>query len=141
MAGQTVGFPGLVLYAHLSGQTLFLGKLCQMPGFVQFMRKRFLQVNVFSPFHRIHGGGVVGMVGGGDGNCIDLIVEFGKHFPVILKGGGTLKLFRPGIDFPVGIIDIAEANHFNIFMLGQVDGINPPFAPGADMGGANLTVG
>ena len=80
------------------------------------------------------------MVGGGDGNRINLIAQLGKHFPVVLIGGGAGELFGPGVDLSVGVIDVAEADHFNVIMLGEVDRINPSLPSGSNVSGANLTV-
>ena len=42
----------------------------------------------------------------GNGDRIDLIVELGEHFPIVLEGGGTGELLGPGIDFSMLIIDV-----------------------------------
>ena len=141
MSGQTVSFPRLVLNTHLCGQAFFCCKLGELTGFGELVSERLLKVNMFAPLHRIHGSGVVSMIRSGDGNRIDLVVEFGQHFSVVLKGGGTFKLFRPVINFTVGVIDITKSDHFDIVMLGEVSGIHATLTSGTDMGSADFAIG
>ena len=81
------------------------------------------------------------MVGRGNRNRINLVVQFGKHFAIVLKGGGTFKLFGPGVHFAVGVIDITKSDHFHITMLCKIHGINAALSACPDMGGTDLTVG
>ena len=76
----------------------------------------------------------------GNGNCVNLVIKFGKHLPVVLKGSGTLKLLGPGVNFTMGIIDIAQANHLDIIMLCKINRINTSFSTGTNVSGANFTV-
>ena len=105
------------------------------------MGERFLGVDVFATLHSIYGRGVVGMVRGGDGYHVDLVVEFGKHFTIILKGGGAFELFGPSVDLAVLVIDVAQSEHLYVFVLGQVGGVDATLASGADMSGADFAVG
>ena len=131
----------MVLNSHLCGQTFLLRKLGKLTCLHKFVGEGLLQIDVFPSFHRIHGCGEVGMVRSGNGNRIDLVIEFGKHLPIVLKGGGAFELFGPGIDFPVGIIDIAKTDHFDIAVFGQVGGVNAALSSSPDMGGADFAVG
>ena len=105
------------------------------------MGKGFLSVDVLAELHRRHGGGVVGMVRSGDGYHVDLVIEFGQHLAVVLISGGALELFGPGVDLAVLVIDVAQAQHFHVLVLGQVSRIHAALASGPDMGGANFAVG
>ncbi len=74
----------VALIAHLSDDSMFASILGQQSGFFDRVRERLLTVDMFSLLDRDEGGVRVGVVGGGDGDSVDVMLLFFEHHPEVL---------------------------------------------------------
>ena len=91
----------VALVAHLGHDTGFFGGVLEQSGFGDGVGEGFLDVDMFSEFHRHVGGGCVGVVGGGDGDCVNfghalehvsVVVEALRVGHVARRLGGTVPI-------------------------------------------------
>ena len=72
------------LDAHLSHNFMFTCRFGECTCFGDCVTHRFLQEDVLAHFDRHHGGGKVHMVGGSDGNRVNLLIHFHEHHAEVL---------------------------------------------------------
>ncbi len=88
---------GRALISHLGDYFIFLCSFCQNPGFIDIVRHGFLDIDVFSHFHRHHRLNGMHMVWSGYRHCIDIFFFFFEHDSIVLiVGGFAMILSRAG---------------------------------------------
>ena len=79
----TRAFVGISLIAHLRGDTVFVGRVAQLPCFPNGAHQRLLHVNMLASFHAPHGGGGVHHVWNGDDDGVNSLGFFVQHLAKI----------------------------------------------------------
>src|SRR6185503_17793795 len=129
---------GAALVAHLGGELLLGGELSEDAGLVDGLHQGLLAVDVLAELHRGACDDAVAVVGGGDGDGVDLVAHLVEHFAKIFEGFGVGVLL--GRELEVVGIDVAQGDDLAAG-LGRVFNVGGALAGAADGGDADLLVG
>jgi len=128
----TVVFVGVNLVTHPCDDFGLCSHPCHLSGFPNIVGEGFLAMYVYTSAHGVHGDDGMHVVWSGDGNGVNLAIEFAKHIPVILKDGGFgLKVLG---FVGSGEVDIAKGDVFGFIVGRHHDGVRPALSLCADGG-------
>ena len=125
------------LIAHLRGDLLGPGEVAEEAGLGDRLGQRLLAEAVLAEFHRHGGSDGVRVVGGADGDGVDLLPHLVDHHPEIGVGFCPLKSLLAALEL-IGI-DVGHRHH--LAMAGSVGRIALPLAADADAAEADLLIG
>lgn len=92
--GEALAFHGAALVAHLGDEFGVGGGLVKVANFGDVVAEGLLDADVFAVLDGMHGGGVVGVVRGGDDDGVDVLGHLIEHFTeVFVEFGGWGSLF------------------------------------------------
>lgn len=80
---------GVSLVAHLGDDSEFLFGAHEDFGFLEGAGEGFFDVDVLAEGHGLDGGGEVGVVGGADGDGVDVAAHLIEHFAEVVEAFGV----------------------------------------------------
>jgi len=136
---HTIRHMRMNLNAHLRNHLRLPRRQDHLPGFIHFMRQRFLAIHMLAFFDRRHRDRGVHMIGGRDIDGIDFIALFFQQFPpvTILTGIGQAR--RRLIQ--IILIHITDRHHVQLAAGQQASHIPAPHPAYTDTGVLQLAVG
>ena len=128
---------GRTLVAHLRGHLHLGGHVAHLAGLGDRVRQRLLAVNALALLHGHQAGRRVRVVGGADGDGVDLVAELVEHLAVV---GELLRVRVAGRLFVEGLI-VHVAKGDDLAVLGGAVHVAGAFAADADAGDVDFVVG